>query len=386
VIDNIEFGGGERVFAQIINRLPRDRYKVIVACLPGGIFEEQIKEYGARLEPLDLRKRFNPKIVLRLAGLMKREKIDIVHSQGGRADFFARITAKLMKVPVMVSTIAMPIEGYDVNRIKKSIYIFLDRFSERFVDRFMVVSESLRKTLIERHRVHPEKVTTIYNGIEVDEYSIDGKGVGNQASEHKKEFGLENDVPIIGAIGRLVWQKGLEYLLEAIPEIIKKFPRIKFLIVGEGSLRESLEMKSERLKIKENIIFTGFRKDIKTILASIDILAMPSLQEGLPMILLEAMAMAKPIVATHIDGISELLDNGRTGALAPARDSRALAAAIIDLLSHGDKASQMGLAARKAVEEKFSVETMVEKVANVYQGLLQHSPSADSFQHAATED
>src|SRR3972149_5890215 len=109
VIDNIEFGGGERVFTQLISRLPRDRYRILVACLPGGIFEEEIKGSGAQLGPVDMRNRFNLRIILRLAGLMKREKIDIVHSQGGGGDFFGRIAARGGGVPMWVSPFAMPL-------------------------------------------------------------------------------------------------------------------------------------------------------------------------------------------------------------------------------------------------------------------------------------
>ena len=373
VIDNIEFGGGERVFTQLISRLPRDRYRILVACLPGGIFEEEIKGSGAQLEPVDMRNRFNLRIILRLAGLMKREKIDIVHSQGGRADFFARMAARWARVPIVVSTIAMPVEGYDVKLMRRLIYIVLDRFSERFVDRFMVVSEPLRQTLIQKHRIDPEKVVKIYNGIEIDEYNIEGEGIRGQGSGVRKEFGLGDGVPVIGAIGRLVWQKGFEYLIEAVPLITKKLPETKFLIVGEGPLKESLAVKSERLKVRDNLIFTGFRRDIKEILASIDLLAMPSLLEGLPMVLLEAMAMRKPIVASDIDGISELLDNGKTGLLVLPKEPRALTEAIIDSLTHRDKARQMGLTARRVVEERFSVNTMVGKVEGVYQELLQLS-------------
>ena len=130
-------------------------------------------------------------------------------------------------------------------------------------------------------------------------------------------------------------------------------------------------MKSKILKLEEKIIFTGFRNDIKDVLTSVDIFVMPSLLEGLPIVLLEAMAMMKPIVATDIDGIKEVLDNGKTGLLIPPKNPRALTYAIIDLLCHRDKAYQMGIDARKVVEERFGVDIMVQKVEKVYEELLQ---------------
>ncbi|MCR4345206.1 MAG: glycosyltransferase, partial [Candidatus Scalindua sp.] len=168
-----------------------------------------------------------------------------------------------------------------------------------------------------------------------------------------------------------VWQKGFEYFIEAIPDVLKRFKKARFLVVGEGALRDELKAKSKSLKLEDKIIFTGFRSDIKSVLASIDIFVMPSLLEGLPMVLLESMAMAKPIVATDIDGVKEVLNNGETGLLVPPKDPKALSVAIVDLLNHRDKAYQIGLAARRVVEERFGVDIMVKKVETVYEELLQ---------------
>jgi glycosyltransferase involved in cell wall biosynthesis len=370
VIDNIEFGGGERGFAQLINGLPEDRYEISVACLPGGLFEEKIEKNKAKVIPLDLRNRFNPGNILRLANIVKREGVDIIHSQGSRADFYSRIVAKLATVPVLISTIQMPVEGYDVTPLKRLIYVVLDRFSERFVDEFIVVSEKLRKILIYKHKINPEKVITIYNGIEVDEYKPNVEEFRSQESQVRMEFALARDVPVIGAIGRLVWQKGFEYLIEAVPEVSKEYPDAKFLIVGEGPLKSKLKVKSEKLRVEDKVIFTGFRTDIKDILSAIDILVIPSLLEGFPMITLEAMAMEKPIIATNIDGITEQITDGTNGILIPPKDPSAIAQAIIRLINDRESGRKLGLAARKKVEQEFSVEKMVSKIEKVYLSLL----------------
>lgn len=371
VFDNMEFGGGERVFAQIINRLSIERYRIIVACLPTGAFIEKIKRSGVQIKSVDMRKRFNPGVIFQLADLMKREKVDIVHSQGARADFFARIAAKLAGAPIVVSTVPMPVEGFDVNPLRKLIYMAFNRFSERFVDRFMVVSDALEKMMIEKHGIEPQRVVKIYNGIEKDEYCIPDKEIACRRSRFRKEFGLRDDVPVVVAIGRLVWQKGFEYFIEAMPGVLKRFKEARFLIVGEGQMEDDLKEKSRRLMLEDRIIFTGFRKDIRDVLASLDVFVMPSLLEGLPVVLLEAMAMIKPIVATKIEGIIEVLENGVTGLLVSPKDPQILSEAIVDLLIHKDKARQMGLAARKVVEERFGVDIMVQKVEKVYEELLQ---------------
>ena len=370
VIENIEFGGGERVFSQIIRGLDKERFGVFVASNPGGIFEKKLTEVGIKINPVRMTNRYNLGIISRLKKIIKTKDVRIVHSQGGRADFFARIAARIANVPIILSSMAMLVEGYDVSILRKGLYVLIDRWTERWVNKFTVLSEAMRRSLIERHKIPPENIVKIYNGIEIEEYNPDLKELRNKKLEVRRELGLKNDVPVIGAIGRLVWQKGFEYLIRAAPEVLKKCPEARFLIVGEGPLKNKLILTSEKLNVADRIIFTGFRSDIKEILASIDVLAMPSLLEGLPMVLLEAMAMAKPIVATRIDGITEVLENDKTGLLVPAKNSHALAEPIVGILKDKAKANFFGQNAREAVKEKFSVKKMVEQIELAYEKLL----------------
>jgi len=366
VIDNLTFGGGERCFAQVIRSLPKDQYKIFAACKDQGIFWETLKENGVIGYPVDLTSRFNVAIIRYLAIVMKRQKVDIVHSQGGRADFFARIAAKLAKVPKVVSTVAMPVQGYDVSPLRKAVYVTLDRFTERFVDKFIVVSEALRKTLIEGHKIPPEKVVRIYNGIELDKYDPELYS----REKVRRELRIGSDVPLVGAIGRLVWQKGFPFFIRSASYVLRAIPNAKFLLVGDGPLRSELEDMIEELGLAENFVLAGFREDIPEVLAALDVLVLSSLKEGLPMILLEGMAMARPVVATQIEGISEVVEHGKTGILVPPEDPQALAEGIIALLRDKDKAWCMGQAGRKRVEEKFSVEEMVRRTQEVYEGVV----------------
>ncbi len=370
VIENIEFGGGERVFSQIIRGLDKERFGVFVASNPGGIFEKKLTEVGIKINPVRMTNRYNLGIISRLKKIIKTKDVRIVHSQGGRADFFARIAARISNVPIIISSMAMLVEGYDVSILRKGLYVSIDRWTERWVNKFTVLSEAMRRSLIERHKIPPENIVKIYNGIEIEEYNPDLKEVKNKKLEGKRALGLKNDVPVIGAIGRLVWQKGFEYLIRAAPEVLKKCPEARFLIIGEGPLKIKLILTGEKLNVADRITFTGFRSDIKEILASIDVLAMPSLLEGLPMVLLEGMAMAKPVVATRIDGITEVLENSKTGLLVPAKNSHALAEAIVGILDDNEKANFFAQNARKTVKEKFSVKKMVEQIELAYEKLL----------------
>ena len=371
VIDGLEFGGGERTFLQLIQGLSCVEYGIHVATSLEGDFFKILTEMGIDVVPLDLKRRVNVKNIKRLSEIIRERKISIVHSQGGRADFYARMASKMLKPKVkIVNTVAMPVKGYDVGVFRKGVYRFLDWFSERYVDRFIVVSEVLRDALLSSYKIQPDKVIKIYNGIELDEYRPNGKEVRSQKSEVRREFGIAKDVPVIGAIGRMVWQKGFEYLIQAIPDIVQDVPDAKFLLVGDGPLRERIEALSKELRVRDNMIFTGFRSDIKEILCAVDLLVIPSLLEGFPMVILEAMAMAKPIIATNIDGITEQITDGVNGILVPPKDPSALAKGVIRVLNNKELAMTMGLSARKKVEQEFSVEKMVAETEKVYLSLL----------------
>jgi len=369
VIDGLEFGGGERVFLQLIQGLSCERYGIHVATSPEGDFFKVLTRLGIDVAPLDLKNRMNFNNIKRLSEIIREKKIDIVHSQGGRADFFARLVAKKLRPKVkIVNTVAMPVKGYDVSALRKGLYRFFDWVSERYVDRFIVVSDVLRETLLNSYRIPPDKVVKIYNGIELSDYHPDYSG--ESFKNVRKEYNIEEEICLIGAVGRMVWQKGFKYLIESIPEIIETLPQSKILIVGDGPLRAEMEALSERLKIGKNVSFTGFRSDIKEILSALDLLVIPSLSEGFPMVTLEAMAMAKPIIATNIDGITEQITDGIDGILVPPKDPSALAKAVVRVLDDKELARSMGLSARKKVEQEFSVEKMVTETEKVYLSLL----------------
>jgi len=375
VIENISFGGGERAFAQVINGLDMEKYEIYVACLPhslapaSGLFAEEIQD-NAQIISFDLRNRFNLRNIFNLIKIIKEKKIDLVHSQGARADFFSRIAARMAKVPAVVSTIAVPIEEYNVNRIKKAIYMVLSCFTERFVDKFIVVAQHLERKLVQIHKISPHKVVKIYNGVDIEKYNYNLQA----ATLLRKEMNIGPDFLLIGAIGRLTWEKGLPYFIEAIKKMSdgrrQAADKVKYLIVGEGELEENLREKVKSLKLEEKVIFAGFRKDVREILGAIDILVLSSLREGFPMIILEAMAMGKPIVAANIEGVNESIVDGVTGILVPPKDSEALAGAILTLIKDKDRAGRMGQAGREAVKEKFNINNMIRGHKQLYEELI----------------
>jgi len=364
VIDGLEFGGGERVFLQLASGL-RGLFDVSFASSPGGKLEREIKSMGLNFFPVSMKRRFSLKPIFQIKEIVQNKQIELVHSQGLRADFFARIATKLAGAPYNICTIAMPVEGFDLQLMRRKVYRYLDCLTERYVQRFIVVSNSLKRLLIESRGIEPFRVVKIYNGVELQYYLSDyGK------DSDRGQFGISQNTILIGAIGRMVWQKGFKYLIQSIPEVIGKIPCVKFLFVGDGFMRKSLERMAENLKVEERIIFTGYRSDIKKILSAIDLLVVPSLLEGFPIITLEGMAMSKPIIATNIDGINEQITNGENGLLVPPGSPESIAEAIIKVSNDSEFADKIGVAARKRVENEFSVEKMVSETENVYRSLL----------------
>ncbi len=364
VIDDLEFGGGERGFAQLARAL-KNRYDILFACHPRGPLGERLNQIGVPIRSLDFHRPASLSRIIRLSAMIKEERVHLVHSMGARADFSARIAARLARAPAVVSTIAMFVEGYDAPPVKRALYRAGDRLSERFCDRFIAVSDAIRRVLIEGHRIPEERVVRIYNAVELEAF----RPGGQNGFRLRQEVGLDPEAPVVGTVGRLVYQKAHDMFLQAASLVAQAVPAAQFLIVGEGPLRPRLERMAEELRLR-TCRFAGFRADIPDMLSIMDVFALSSILEGLPRVLLEALAMARAVVATSIDGITEVAQHGVTGLLVPPGQPAPLAAAIITLLKDQELASRLGKAGRRLVEERFALSRTVEEVERLYTVLL----------------
>ncbi len=363
------FGGGKRGFLQLMSYLDKNLFQVYSCCALNEDQEKALKSSDVNIVKIDIQHGMILPAVRKLLRFLRSEKIDIIHSQGARADVYCRIVSRLAGLNIKtVNTIQMLVEGYDVHIIKKKVYCYLDRLTERCVDKFIVVSDMLKNRLIHTHRIAEKNVEKIYNGIELNQYRRDAED--DLSNKLKCEFGLKSTDYLVGAIGRMVWQKGFKYLVHSIPKTALSIPQVKIIFIGEGPLTKPLEDLCKELGVRDKVIFTGFRKDIKDLLSIVDLLAIPSLLEGFPMITLEAMAMAKPIIATRIDGITEQIRNGENGLLVPIKDSEALSEAIIRIYNNREMAEKMGKSGRKQVEKTYSIENTVRQTQEVYDLLI----------------
>ena len=365
VIDNMEFGGGERGFAQLAGVL-KDRYEILFACQAGGLLGDRLKQFSVPIRSLDFHRPVSASRIIRLRGIIREEGVHLVHSMGARADFSARIAARLAGAPVVVSTIAMFVEGYDVPPFKRALYGAGNRLSERFCDGFIAVSDAIRKVLVEDHRIPGDKVVRIYNGVELEAF----RPGSQNGSQLKRELGFDPEAPVVGTIGRLVYQKAQDVFLQAASLVVQAVPDAQFLIVGEGPLRPRLERMKEDLGL-HTCRFAGFRPDIPNMLSIMDVFTLPSILEGLPRVLIEALALARPVVATSIDGVTEIAQHGVTALLVPPGEPDPVADGIISLLKDQGLANRLGEAGRKLAEERFSLSRTVEEVDRFYTTLLQ---------------
>ena len=242
----------------------------------------------------------------------------------------------------------------------------MEKFLSIFTHKIICCSKAVEDFVRDYERIKPSKTVVIYNGVDEGNFSTFKNG-----SSAKAQLGVDSGVSLVGTVSSLAPHKGHKYLIQAAPMILDILPSTKFLIVGDGILREKLEEQVKNLNLISNVIFTGTRKNIPDLLSAMDIFVLPSCsREGLGISIIEAMAAEKPVVATDIGGIPEVVKNGETGFLVLSRNSEALAQAIIELLRNPKKANTMGKKGRIRFQEKFTNKRMLSEVENLYVALL----------------
>jgi glycosyltransferase involved in cell wall biosynthesis len=292
-----------------------------------------------------------------LGAFMARVRPDIVNPHLFRSTAFAAPLAKWHGARV--------VETYHGREGWRQGPFLPDRVISGFVDRVIAVSEAARAFLISGKGYAASKIVVVPNGRDL---SVFRPGTGRQRA--RRDLGLDSATPVVGVIGRLEPQKGHAYLLEAWPAVTREFPEARLLVVGDGSLRAVLERRARDLEVGANVIFAGYRGDMPLVLDAVDIVALPSIYEGMPLTAIEASAMARPVVATCVDGTPEVIRDGRTGRLVPARDTAALARALLALLRDPEGAQRMGRAGRDYVLHRFDLDTQVQATARVYRSMV----------------
>lgn len=361
LVEDLNIGGAEKVIEDISLGLDSQKFDILVWCLSkGGSIADKLQKEGTQVYILGISSYFNPLNIFKLTKLIKETNPDIVHTHGYFASVIGRIAAIFAGIPVLITHVQSMYWDYT----KRNIWI--EKFLSRFTAAIICCSEAVQDFVTIYEKIDPSKTIVIYNGVDIGKFHN-----FNNTPTAKIEFGIEPSTSLIGTVSSLTPLKGHTYLLQAVPQILETFSSTKFLFVGDGRLKDELQKQAEDLNISSNVIFMGIRNNIPEFLNALDIFAHPSsIREGLGISILEAMATERPVVATNIGGIPEVVVNGKTGILVPPQNPEALASAVIDLLKNPEKVQEMGKMGKLRVEEKFTTKKMISEIENLYRNLL----------------
>ncbi len=356
LVEELTIGGLEKILTTIVLNLSKEKFNISVWCLrEGGFFADKLAKEGIDVKTLHISTSRNPLNIYKLYKLLKNHKFDIIHTHAYSAGTIGRISAFLAGIPVIIS------HNHSVYNYYNKYYHFVEWLLSFITDRVICISEVVNRFANKTQRINSRKLITIHNGID----EVCGV-VENRISELKKKIGIPINHSVIGTIAHLEEHKGIKYLLEAASLLLASRSNISFLLVGSGTLKRELKKLCVDLKIEKSIIFAGERSDVSEILFSIDIFVLPSLREGLGIAVLEAMACGKPVIATNVGGIPEVVKDGITGILVPPKDPEALYCAMNELLDDREKREKMGRIGERVCNENFRAKTMVEKIENLY--------------------
>ena len=349
-------GGVEEHLLSILEKLDRSKFEPVLIC-PQELIDfigKELAAYSVRSYPVKIRRVFDLTQIREFIRVLKTERPDIVHSHLFNATMFA--------VPIVKWFGSAKIRVIDTAHIREAWRkgikraFFIDRFIYRRVDHIIAVSHAIKKYMIEEKRLPENKITVVHNGVHLEKF---------HPSSPRPDGRL-----VFGVIGRLEPQKGHRYFLEAVQQLGSKAAEANFQVIGEGSLRNELEEKAKELGIESRVKFLGFRSDIVKAFDELDVLVLPSLFEGLPLVALEASAMGKAVIVTNVDGSPEVVAHNETGIVVPSQDSSALREAMERLITHREQIEAFGRKARERVAREFDVNKQVRETENIYLNLV----------------
>lgn len=396
-------GGAPRYLETILRGLDRSRFQVLYLDIRGEALTARIHDLGWETQVVPAGRR-DP------SGRKLREALDrfgpqLINTHGVRANFWGRLAGSRLDIPVVATVHSVLAHDYG-SVLRRLLAELMERSTQNRTQRFIAISQSIARYL-EQRGIAPKKIQVIYHGLEVEEYrrragvgagrgagekagegrridqAPDGDGVGAGATEEVAGTGHRAQTrlgypgklvpgPVIGTVARLHPVKGLSYLVSAFAEVLRVFPQAHLIIVGGGGSgveaqeEARLRRQVENLGLAGAVTFAGYRHDVPQWLARMDIFVLPSLMEGLGLALLEAMALEKPVVATRVGGIPEIVEDGHSGLLVPPADAGALAQAIQRILADPELARRLGQAGYQRVATRFSAQRMLAQTQQLF--------------------
>ncbi|HEX67912.1 MAG TPA: glycosyltransferase, partial [bacterium] len=353
LITTLDLGGAERHLYFLVRETIRKGYQIEVAYLKGqGKMEPFFRKLGVKVFPLHMKTIFDPRCIFSLYRLIRKNRYSIIHTHLFKADFLGGIVGKFAGCPRIIST-KHNIDLY----LKNQIFGLLGRWIASIINyRVIAISYAVKDFLL-KLGFPKKKIVVIHYGL--GEISLTGKSV-------RKELLIPEDKIVITCVARLYPQKGHIYLIQALEKIKKTYSNFVCLLVGDGPLRNELEREVKRRNLEKEVIFMGWRNDVGDILAGSDFLVLPSLWEGFGLVILEAMSLHKPVVATRVGPIPEIIIEEKTGILVSPQNVEELSNAILRMISEPELRRKMGEAGWRRLRENFSLEKMIEKYVKFY--------------------
>lgn len=366
------WAGAEVQLAILLRSLARlEDLEVSAILLNDGRLAADLQGTGIRTHVIREAERNPLSIVKELSAYFRRTEIDVLHTHKYKDNILGALASVRHDIPYRVRTVhGAPEPFVGLQAFKMTLYEMVDSVVNRLaVDRLLAVSFSLRDPLVARFGI--DKVTCIHNAIDVDQIRVTRNPVSL-----REELGLDQHEFVIGTMGRLVPVKGLEVFLRAARIVKDHGKNAKFIIAGDGPLKGPLQALAHHCGLDHQVLFLGHRNDSHDVLGLMDLFVLPSLSEGIPLVLLEALALARAVVATDVGGIPEVVEHGISGLLVAAGKEDDLAQGCLALMDDPVLAQRLGQAGRKRVEQAFSAEVMAEGVANVYRRLVRTGESS----------
>jgi len=367
IIDDLAIGGAQRQLLELAKALPRDRYEpqVISLSTTRCALAPLFRDAGIPLTLIPQSGLWSWSTLTTLTRTMRALRPQIVQTWLFTADLYGRLAAWLAGTPIIISAVR------NIDLDKPAHYVMVDRLLRHVTDRFTVNAHAVGEVLQRRERVPSSSIRTIYNGVDVQAFDpacTDGL--------IRRQLHLEAQTPLVGMIGRLAPQKDHATFFRAAELVRDAMPAARFLVVGSGALHDTLQRLARRKALHQCLQFLKPQSRVQDVLAALDVVVVSSRYEGCCNVILEAMAMGKPVVATTVGGNPELVMHGQTGLLVAPGNPQELAEAILTLLQQPVRAKALGAQARARIESHFTLRQMVEETTMLYMGLLKADAEA----------
>ncbi len=356
-IETEDAGGAEQILLDLVRALG-PAYDSVVGVLKKGWLWSQVRSSSTPWMMLEGGGDRDLRLVAHLVRLVRRERIDLIHAHEFYMNAVCAVVSRLTGVPLVATVHG---RNYYPERLRRRV---IYRMVVAQAAAVVSVSEDLRRFFCRATRTSPSRVRVIYNGVDPDAWG------GGGAPEVLRSLGIPGGAAVVGTVGSLYPVKGHAYLIRAARLVLERRPDVHFVLVGGGPLEGDLRAQAEAQGVGQQVHLVGHRSDVRQILGSMDVFVLPSLSEGLPLALLEAMAAGKPPVVTEVGGIPEVVSDGETGFAVPPANPEALADRVIRLLESPSVAARMGACARRSIRERFSLQAMVAAYRDVYRTAL----------------